>query len=102
MTTVTYQLGKTIRKKILFHSDKGAFFCLSTYQCDCTDSSFSYPHHKHINTGDIREIENNKLRKLLSTNYPNCREPQTIKCSDTFTKTTTALDTCTEAMTPKT
>ena len=31
--------------------------------CDCTNSSFRHPHHKHVITGDLRIIKNNKLRE---------------------------------------
>ena len=41
------------------------FFCLNTDYCDCADSSFYDPDHKHIITGDLQIIKNNKLRKLL-------------------------------------
>ena len=33
------------------YADEYVSFCLSTYQCDCADSSFSDPHYKHIITG---------------------------------------------------
>ena len=37
---------------------------LSNY--DCTNSSFRHPHHKHVITGDLRIIKNNKLRELIT------------------------------------
>ena len=39
--------------------------------------SQNFPHHKHIVTGDLRIIENSKIRKLL-TKGPNYREPCTL------------------------
>ena len=40
--------------------------CINTDQCDCADSSFCDPYHKHIIRGDLQIIKNNKLRKLLT------------------------------------
>ena len=65
---VTYQLGKTIRNKILNDKeivsficvDEDVSFCLNTDQCGCAD-----PHHNHIITGGLLTIKNNKSRKLL-------------------------------------
>ena len=60
--TVTYKLGKTIRNKISnykeavnsIYVDGNVSFYLITVQCDCTDTSFCDPHHKHTITGDLR------------------------------------------------
>ena len=43
--------------------------------CDCENSEFCDPHHKHIVSGDLRIITNSKLRKLISKG-PNYREPK--------------------------
>ena len=54
--------------------------------CECSNSEFSDPHHKHIVSGDLRIIENSKLRKLLSKG-PNYREPKTLnykKCKQSI------------------
>ena len=45
--------------------------------CDCQSSEFCDPHHKHIVSGDLRVVSNQKLRKLLSKG-PNYREPRTL------------------------
>ena len=45
--------------------------------CECTSSEFCDPHHKHIISGDLRIITNQKLRKLLSKE-PNYREPKML------------------------
>ena len=49
------------------YGDEYVSLCLNTDQCDCTGSgsSFCNLHHKHIITGDLEIIKNNKLRKLL-------------------------------------
>ena len=52
--------------------------------CDCSSSPFSDPYHKHIVTGDLRIIENQKLRWLFSKG-PNYREAKPFnlkKCKD--------------------
>ena len=80
--TVTCQLGKPIRNKILKYKEAVSFmfvhedasFCLNTDQCYCAYSSFCNPNHKHIITADLQIIKNSKLRKLL-TKDPNYGEP---------------------------
>ena len=37
----------------------------STLPCNCAESPFRDKHHGHIISGDLRLVENNKLRKLL-------------------------------------
>ena len=54
--------------------------------CNCQNSPFVDRDHGHIITGDLRFIENQHLRKLIS-NGPNYREPRHInhkKCRDTI------------------
>ena len=59
---VTYKLGSTIRNKILNYKetvdsifvDDEVSFTLNSEPCDCLNSPFSDPHHKHIITGDLR------------------------------------------------
>ena len=106
--TVTYQIGKTIRNKILnykeavnsIYGDEGVSFCLNTDECDCVDSSFC-AYNKHLITGDLRIIKNNKLRKLPTKDLNN-REDQTVNISKAWIEVFTALDTCIEDMTLKT
>ena len=45
--------------------------------CKCKDSKFIDDHHKHIVTGDLRIIENKRLRNLLLKG-PTYREPVTV------------------------
>ena len=49
----------------------------TTLPCNCANSPFADKHHNHIITGDLKIVENNKLRKLLSKG-PNHREPVAI------------------------
>ena len=37
----------------------------TSFPCSCSESIFRDPHHGHIVTGDLRIVENVKLRKLL-------------------------------------
>ena len=82
---VTFQLGNTIRNKILNYKetvesifiDDEVSFSLNSEPCDCCNSPFSDKFHKHVITGDLRIVENEKLRKLL-VKGPNYREPRKI------------------------
>ena len=106
---VTYKLGGTIRNKILNYKetvnsisvDEEVSFCLNTDTCDCAESEFCDPHHKHIITGDLRLIKNSKLRKLM-TKGPNYREPRTINFSKALTEIKCAINACIETLASKT
>ena len=106
ITVVTYKLGGTIRNKILNYKetvnsmsvDEEVSFCLNTDTCDCAESEFCDPHHKHIITGDLRLIKNSKLCKLM-TKGPNYREPRTIKA---LTEIKCAINACIETLASKT
>ena len=99
--TVTMKLDPPIRNKIFNYKDtvtcinveidEDVSFVTNLPSCDCDSSSFSDPHHKHIVTGDLRIIENSKLRKLLSKG-PSFRESKTINYSKCKTSIETALD----------
>ena len=69
---VVYSLAKSIRSKIFNYKktvqelDVDAFLTNpSILPCSCIDSPFIDAHHGHIITGDLRIVQNNKLRKLL-------------------------------------
>ena len=77
---VVYNLEKSIRSKIFNYkevvqeTDIDSFLeDPSLLPCSCAGSSFIDTHHGHIITGDLRIVENNKLRKLL-TKGPKFRE----------------------------
>ena len=67
--TVTCQLCKTIRNKILnykepvnsIYTDEDISFCLNTDHSNCADPSFCDPHYKHAITGYLQIIKNNKF-----------------------------------------
>ena len=90
----TMRLTNTIRSKILNYKetvkslsievDEDVSFIRNQYECSCENSEFCDPHHKHIVTGDLRFIQNAKLRKLFSKG-PNYREKPTTnfkKCKE--------------------
>ena len=86
----TMKLDQPIRSKILnyretvsslkVHIDDDLSFVENLPSCNCADSEFCDPHHKHIVSGDLRIITNTKLRKLFSKG-PNYREPTTLNYS---------------------
>ena len=65
----------------------------SPFPCFCSGSSFCDPHHGHIVTGDLRIIENSKLRKLLAKG-PNYREKKTINYSKCIKEIDNAFNLC--------
>ena len=82
--TVVYRLTKGIRNKIFNYKpfiselDVDAFVAdNSILPCSCGDSPYRDDHHGHVITGDLRIVQDNKLRKLLSKG-PKYREPATL------------------------
>ena len=78
----------TIRSKLFNYKQTVDSINTSRYNynasCDCHNSQFINEHHGHIVTGDLRIIENENLRKLISKG-PNYREPKTVnwkKCRE--------------------
>ena len=84
---VTMKLTAPVRSKILNYRetvstldvvvDEDVSFVRNLPTCECENSEFCDPHHKHVITGDLRVVENLKLRGLL-TKGPNYREPTTL------------------------
>ena len=102
---VTMKLTSPIRSKILNYRetvsslnivvDDEVSFIRDLPSCDCRSSEFCDPHHKHIVSGDLRVVSNQKIRKLLSKG-PNYREPKTLnynKCKrEIETSLTSAIE----------
>ena len=66
--------------------DEDVSFVQNLPSCECSNPEFCDPHHRHIITGDLPIITNQKLRKLFSKG-PNYREPKTLnyhKCKQTI------------------
>ena len=83
--TIVFKLGKTIRGKIfsyrqaLENLDVDDFIASFDHiDCQCQNSKFVDPHHKHIITGDLSIIEHSELKKLLQLG-PNFREQPKIQ-----------------------
>ena len=72
----------------------------SLFPCTCKESSHSDPHHGHVVTGDLRIIENSKLRKLFSKG-PNYRENKTINYNKCKIEIYKAVDACASKMAVK-
>ena len=106
---VTYKLSRTVRNEIFNYKKTvndifiGGENTLNPYvdACSCSTSTFSDPHHKHIITGDLRIVENSKLRKLL-TKGPNFREPRTLNFKIAFEKIKSAINQCIDNLSNKT
>jgi len=50
----------------------------NSYVCNCSKSAFCDPHYGHIVTGNMKVIENRKLRKLMCAG-PGYRESQKVR-----------------------
>ena len=96
LPTVTTRLDSPIRNKILNYKqsvsnlniilENGVYSVQNLLECECVESEFCDQHHQHIVTGDLRVIQNKKLRSLISKG-PNFREPRFLnynKCLDTI------------------
>ena len=95
--STVYTLTKTIRSKIFNHKEfiktldtKDILDNMNNLPCNCTTSPFPDPNHGHIVSGDIRIVQNNKLRKLLCKG-PKYREPVSINLSNCKTEIKNSL-----------
>ena len=107
--SLSYKLGNTIRNKILNYKktvesvfvDDEISFALDSEPCDCENSQFCDPHHKHVITGDLRIVENSKLRQLL-TKGPNFREPRSLNFAKALNSIRCAITSCIDTLVAKT
>ena len=105
---ITFCLENTIRNKVVNYKDtvnsiivdEEVSFSLDTDSCDCSQSPYVDKDHKHIITGDLRIVENQKLRSLLSKG-PNYREPKSINFKHCLKNIKCALNCCVEKMSNK-
>ena len=63
---------------------------INTDDCQCPNSSFLDPYHKHIMKGNLRIVESSKVTKLLGEG-PNYREPRSINFNECLQAITSAL-----------
>ena len=59
--------------------------------CQCKESKFCYEPHGHVITGDLRVIENAKLRELVAKG-PKYREPNRVNWKATETMFLESID----------
>ena len=103
--SVVYTLGSTIRNKIFNYKDTVEHidtndletFGTGISDCECHNSNFRNEHHGHILTGDLRLIQNSRLRKLISKG-PNFREPRTINWKKCKEEIIAGLDICANSL----
>ena len=92
---VTYKLGNPIRNKIFNYKETVNSICIkdppSLTTCACNNSEFKDHNHGHIVTGDLRIVEDVRLRKLLSKG-PNFREHRAINYNKCKIEIINALD----------
>ena len=70
--SIVFSLANTIRNKIFRYKETvnninttdTVIYETGINVCSCKNSNFINPHHGHISTGDLRIIENDKLRKI--------------------------------------
>ena len=98
--TVIYKLKDTIASTIFNYNKFAKSVDLNRYledetylPCECNDSVFADEHHKHIITGDLRIVENPKLRKLFSKG-PKYREPVPINWQEVVGSVSEGLNNC--------
>ena len=86
---MSYEYTSTVSSKIfnfaLALSSLNVSEYLSNSQtCQCKESEFCYEPHGHVITGDLRVIENARLRELVAKG-PKYREPNRVNWKATET-----------------
>ena len=94
--TVSYEYTSTIASKVFnfapAFSNLNVSERLSNPQtCQCKESKFCYEPHGHDITGDLRVIENSKLRELVAKG-PKYREPSRVNWKATETMFLESID----------
>ena len=107
---VTVKLDPPIRNKILnykqtvkdldIRQEDGKFFVHDLPECECSQSLFKDPVHNHVVTGDLRIIQNKKLRKLISKG-PNFRENKFVNYKKCLNAIEIAIDSMIEKLAEK-
>ena len=76
---MSYEYTSTVASKLfnfapaLSHLNVSEYFS-NPQTCQCKESKFCYEPHGHVITGDLRVVENAKLRELVAKG-PKYREP---------------------------
>ena len=79
---MSYEYTSTVASKLFNFSPALSNLNVSEYfsdpqTCQCKESKFCYEPHGHVITGDLRVIENAKLRELVAKG-PKYREPNRV------------------------
>ena len=93
---VSYEHTSTVASKILNFAPALSNLNVSEYlsnpqTCQCKESKFCYEPHGHVITGDLRVIENARLRELVAEG-PKYREPNRVKWKATETMFSESID----------
>ena len=80
--TVSYEYTSTVASKLFNYASALSNLNVPEYlsnpqTCQCNESKFCYEPHGHVITGDLRVIENAKLRELVAKR-PKYREPSRV------------------------
>ena len=93
---VSYEYTSTVASKLFNFSPTLSNLNVSEYfsnpqTCQCKESKFCYEPHGHVITGDLRVIENAKLRELVAEG-PKYREPNRVNWKATETMFLESID----------
>ena len=93
---VSYEYTSTVASKLFNFSPALSNLNVSEYfsnpqTCQCKESKFCYEPHGHVITGDLRVIENAKLRELVAKG-PKYREPNRVNWKATETMFLESID----------
>ena len=94
--TVSYEYTSTLASKLFNFAPALSNLNVSEYlsnpqTCQCKESKFCYEPHGHVITGDLRVIENAKLRELVAKG-PKYREPNRVNWKATETMFLESID----------
>ena len=93
---VSYEYTSTVASKMFNFAPALSNLNVSEYlfnpqTCQCKESKFCYEPHGHVITGDLRVIENAKLRELVAKG-PKYREPNRVNWKATETMFFESID----------
>ena len=93
---VSYEYTSTVGSKLFNFAPAFSNLNVSEYfsnpqTCQCKESKFCYEPHGHVITGDVRVIENAKLRELVAKG-PKYREPNRVNWKATETMFLESID----------
>ena len=93
---MSYEYTSTVACKIFNFAPSVSSLNVSEYlsnsqTCQCKESKFCYEPHGHVITGDLRVIENARLRELVAKG-PKYREPNRVNWKSTETMFLESID----------